>query len=85
MPKFPLPPLKEIIALRTEQDALEYLFDRGLIINRENSICGKRNTRTANNRQIILLEPCKGRLAYPTMLKNKYYWRCTAHCQVCRV
>ena len=84
MPKFPLPPLKEIIALRTEQDALEYLFDRGLIINRENSICGKRNIRTASNRQIILLEPCKGRLAYPTMLNNKYYWRCTAHSCRCR-
>ena len=84
MPKFSLPPLKEIIALSTEQDALEYLLQNKFIRNRENGVCGKQNyTKTSNGRN-VLLDPCEGRLAYPTLKENKYYWRCTKHSCRCR-
>ena len=80
MTKYSLPPLKDIIgAGQTEKDALEYLFANGLILNRENSLCGKQNTKKTSNRTTIVLDPCEGRLAYPTLKDNKYYWRCTSN------
>ena len=79
MPKYSLPPLKEIVALQTEEDALAYLIQNGFICNRENNRCRKQNTTKTSNGRTILLDPCEGRLAYPAINRNKYYWRCTAH------
>ena len=65
MQKYSLPPLKEIVALQTEEDALEYLLENGFIRNRENNRCRKQNTTKTSNGRTILLDPCEGRLAYP--------------------
>ena len=85
MPKYSLPSLKCIIgAVHTEEDVLEYLIANGLICNRLDAICGKVNSKKTSNGQTIQLEPCDGRLAYPTMRRGKYYWRCTTNGCRCR-
>ena len=84
MPKFSLPPLKEIVALSTEQAALEYLLEKNFIRNLEGEVCGKRNSSKTSNGRTILLDPCEGSLAYPTLRRSKYYWRCTKNYCRCR-